>query len=268
LSRLRIRLVLNEGGEGAPLGQIVDIGREVERFLRYLAEDCGIDVSRRDWVARDFENASVRFDVEAPAQIPDEMIAAFNARFETVAAYDPTSQALPSGIRHQTVLQFAKAADALAAHEKMSFGLYRPDGDKPYEYRHLSKLRAAELQQKLTERLSFTTTVQGSIHNLGVEEHYFNLRERKTGRLVRCDFSAELYDEVHAAASNPAALVYVRGHVSQRRVDRFLEGVKVQSIKAAPAAPDVFNKLFGMYPNFTGGLDTLDFIDRQWGSEH
>lgn len=265
MSRLRVRLVLNEGGEGAPLGQIVDIGREVERFLRYLAEDAGLEVERREWVARDFENASVRFDVEAPKPFDDAEIAAFNRKFEYVAAFDIGEGKLDGTVRHETLLQFTKAASALAPHEKVSFGLYRGDGEKPYEYRHLSKLRAVELQQKLNEKMNFKTTIQGIIHNLGVEENYFNLRQRRSGKLIRCDYPAPLYDEIHAAASKPNNLVYVRGMVSQRRVDRQIEGMKVAQIKAARLSPDVFNVLFGSAPDYTGGLSSTEFIDRQWG---
>lgn len=268
MSRLRVRLVLNEGGEGAPLGQIVDIGREVERFLRYLAEDSGVEIGRRDWVARDFENASVRFDVEAPKPLDDDAIDAFNRKFEYVATFDPSKKEAIKGVRHVTLLQYAKAAEGLAAHEKMSFGLYKPGGEKPYEYRQLSKLRAVELQQKLTEKMRFKTTIQGTIHNLGVEEHYFNLRDRKSGRLIRCDFSAKQYDKVHEVARNPNALIYVRGLVDQRRVDRFIEGMKVEMLRQAPVAPDVFTSLFGRYPDFTGELNTLEFIDQQWGVEN
>ena len=260
--------MLNEGGEGAPLGQIVDVGREFEKFLRYLAEDSGVEVGRRDWVARDFENGSVRFDVEAPSALEDGAIDTFNRKFEYVATIDLTKKIAIEGVRHVTLLQYAKAADALAAHEKMSFGLYRPGGEKPYEYRHLSKLRAVELQQKLTEKMAFKTTIQGTIHNLGVEEHYFNLRERKSGKLIRCDFSAKQYDRVHEVAKNPSALIYVRGMVQQRRVDRFIEGMKVELLRPAPSTPDVFTSLFGQYPDFTGGLSTIEFIDQQWGAEN
>jgi hypothetical protein len=261
-------LVLNEGGEGAPLGQIVDIGQEVERFLRYLAEDAGIEIGRRDWVAHDFENASVRFDVEAPKGLDASAIDAFNRKFDYVATYDPAKARPIEGVRHVTMLQYAKAASALAAHEKMSFGLYRPDGKKPYEYRQLSKLRAVELQQKLTEKMRFKTTIQGTIHDLGVEEHYFSLRERKSGRLIRCDFSPKQYERVHEVAKKPNALIYVRGIVQQRRVDRFIESMKVELLKEAPTAPNVFTSLFGQYPDFTGALSTVEFVDQQWGTEN
>jgi hypothetical protein len=267
MSRLRVRLVLNEGGEGAPLGQIIDVSREFERFLRLLAEDAGLAVSRRDWVARHFENKSVRFDVEAPLDADDAAIESFNVKFAAVDAFDPQSQSLPAGVRFATVLQYAKAADALAAHENVSFGLYHPEGEKPYTYKSLSKLRAHELQQKLNEKLVFKTTVQGIMHNVGIEEHFFQLRERKSQRLLRCDFPAALYDEVHAAAAMPETLVYVRGHVSQRRVDKFIESVKVQHVRAAPPFPDVFNRLFGQQPDYTLGMTTEEFVDRGWDAD-
>jgi hypothetical protein len=265
MSRLRVRLVLNEGGEGAPLGQIIDISREFERFLRLLAEDSGISVSRRDWVARKFENKSVRFDVEAPTDSDSASLVEFNAKFSAVDSFDPATQKLPSGVSFATILQYTKAADALAAHENVSFGLYRSaDAEKPYEYKRLSKLRANELQQRLNEKLVFKTTVQGTMHNVGIEEHYFQLRERKSQRLLRCDFPAALYDEVHAAAAMPDSLVYVRGHVSERRVDRFIESVKVQQVRAAPAVPNIFGELFGRVPDYTAGLSTEDFVDKGW----
>lgn len=266
MSRLRIRLVLNEGGEGAPFGQIVDVGREVERFLRYLAQDTGITVERAEWVARKFENASVRFDIEAPTSVDEQAIASFNRKFEYVAAFDG-SKPLDPTIKRRTILQFAKSADALGAHEKMSFGLYHPGDEKPYEYRHLSKLRAVDLQNKLNETLRFITTLQGTIHNLGVEERYFNLRDRKSDKLIRCDFSAELYDTIHEAAKKPNGLVYVRGNVVQRRVDRAVEGMKVKQIKAAPRSPNVIEQLFGQNPDYTREMATQEFIDQQWGED-
>lgn len=266
MSRLRIRLVLNEGGEGAPFGQIVDVGREVERFLRYLAQDAGIAIERAEWVARDFENASVRFDIEAPTSVDERAIESFNRKFEYVVAFDG-SKPLDPTVKRRTILQFAKSAAALNAHEKMSFGLYHPGDEKPYEYRHLSKLRAVELQNKLNETLRFITTLQGTIHNLGVEERYFNLRERKSDKLIRCDFPAQLYNAVHEAATKPNGLVYVRGNVEQRRVDRAVEGMKVKDIKAAPRAPDVIERLFGQHPDYTGEVTTQEFIDQQWGDD-
>ena len=267
MSRLRIRMVLNEGGEGAPLGQIIDVSREFERFLRYLAEDSGIAVSRKDWVAREFENSSVRFNVEAPESADEREIEEFNRKFAAVDSFDADAAGLPAGIRFITVLQYAKAADALAAHENVSFGLYHANGDKPFEYKRLSKLKANELQQRLNERAVFKTTVQGTMHNIGIEESYFNLRERKSGRLLRCDYPAALYDEVHEASASPDTLVYVRGHVSQRRVDRYIESVKVQQVRAAPAFPDVFNNLFGKYPDYTLGQSTEDFVDKSWDDD-
>ncbi|MET3760522.1 hypothetical protein [Sphingomonas sp. UYEF23] len=267
MSRLRVRLVLNEGGEGAPLGQIIDISREFERFLRLLAEDSGIAVNRRDWVARKFENKSVRFDVEAPTGSDETAIEEFNSKFAAVDSFDPAAQKLPTGVRFATVLQYAKAAEALAAHENVSFGLYRSDGDKPFTYKRLSKLRANELQQRLNEKLVFKTTVQGIMHNVGIEEHYFQLRERKSQRLLRCDFPAALYDEVHAAAALPETLVYVRGHVSERRVDRFVESVKVEKVRAAPAIPDLLGKLFGHVPDYTQGMSTEEFTESSWGED-
>jgi len=267
MSRLRVRLVLNEGGEGAPLGQIIDISREFERFIRLLAEDSGLAVSRGDWVARKFENRSVRFDVEAPIDSDEAGIEDFNGKFAAIDSFDPQSQSLPDGVRFTTVLQYAKAAEALAAHENVTFGLYHPNGDKPYAYKRLSKLRANELQQRLSEKLVFKTTVQGIMHNVGIEEHYFQLRERKSQRLLRCDFPSALYDEVHAAAALPETLVYVRGHVSQRRVDKFIESVKVQQVRAAPPFPDVFSKLFGQQPDYTLGMTTEKFVESGWDSD-
>jgi hypothetical protein len=116
--------------------------------------------------------------------------------------------------------------------------------------------------------MRFKTTIQGTIHDLGVEEHYFSLRERKSGRLIRCDFSPKQYERVHEVAKKPNALIYVRGIVQQRRVDRFIESMKVELLKEAPTAPNVFTSLFGQYPDFTGALSTVEFVDQQWGTEN
>ena len=114
MSRLRIRLVLNEGGEGTPFGKIVDVGREVERFLWYLAEDAGIGIVRPDWVARDFENASVRFDIEAPAIADIHAIEGFNRKLEYVASFDANTQTLGPAVRYKPYFNLPRPPTLLA----------------------------------------------------------------------------------------------------------------------------------------------------------
>jgi hypothetical protein len=81
MSRLRVKLILNEGGEGVPLSQLTDIAEEAEKFLRYLAHDAGLTIQRGEWLARNFVNDSVRFDIEKESFQPIEAVKEFNRLF-------------------------------------------------------------------------------------------------------------------------------------------------------------------------------------------
>jgi hypothetical protein len=265
---LRIKMVLNEGGEGVPLAQLTDIAEEAEKFLRYLAEDAGINVKRGEWLARNFRNRSVRFDVEREATVAIEAVKEFNRKFEYVDLVRSEKRPLNGEVRHRTLLQYTKIAKALGPHEKIAFGLYRVDdteSDRPYKYAPLTKRDAEILSSYLSEEITYRGSVHGAIHDVGVAELWFHLRRFGTEDLIRCEFRELLYDDVIEACERRHSLVYVHGLITARRVDREITKVRAEQIKVGPRlTEEQYQSFFGAYPNYTGEISSEDFTERNW----
>ena len=265
MSQLRVKLILNEGGEGVPLSQLTDIANETEKFLRYLAEDSGISNTKRaDWLARNFVNESVRFDVERESAVTTDQCKEFNGNFEYVNRLKSQRRTIDgSRVRHRTLVQFTKIASALGPHEKVSFGLFRPEEEKPYRHVPLTKREAEMMAGHLAEQVTYRGSLHGEIHNVGVEELWFQLRRSRTQDLVRCEFREPLYEQVIEACLHRHARVYVHGMITARRIDREVSTILVDRIKAAPVLTDErYEAFFGADPNYTGELSSEEFEER------
>jgi hypothetical protein len=264
---LRVRMILNEGGEGVPLSQLTDIAEEAEKFLRYLADDTGITVRRNEWLARNFENRSVRFDIERETSIPVDLAKDFNQNFEYVDRVKGERKALNGTVKHRTLVQYAKIAKALGPHEKLAFGLYLPDQETPYRNLPLTKREAEILSAFLSEEVTYRGSIHGMFHDISIEEFFFHLRPARGGNLVRCDFEEPLYDDVHDASARRHAMVYAHGLITARRVDREITKVVVDRIKVAPALTEErYQAFFGSDPEYTGSIRSEDFAER-WQDE-
>lgn len=268
MAKLRVKLILNEGGEGIPLSQLAPISEETEKFLRYLAADAGMTINKSDWIAREFENKSVRFNIEDNGIHNADVIKAFNHKLTYVSDFDSSQKTLNGEVQHRTLLQYAKIADALSSHEKLSFGLMRPNDKIPFEYKSLTKSAAIDLKATLTEEISYKGTIQGTIHNIAIADLWFNLRRDRHNDLVRCEFDERQYEELIDAAHKRKARIFVRGVISARRIDRAVQRIEVVQVQAAPElSQGQYEAFFGLDPDYTGTLSTSEFIDAARGHE-
>jgi hypothetical protein len=256
-------MVMNEGGEGVPLSQLTDVAEEAEKFLRYLAEDAGIMVRRGEWLARNFQDGSLRFDVEREAHVSLDETKEFNRKFEYVDHVKAEKRRLNGEVKHRTLVQYTKVAKALGPHEKIAFGLYRGEEEKPYRYAPLTKRDAEILAGYLSEEVTYRGSIHGAIHDVGVEELWFHLRRSGSRDLVRCEFRETLYHDVIDACERRHARVYVHGLITARRVDREVTRIRAEKIKVAPRlTEDKYQSFFGADPNYTGHLNSEEFIER------
>jgi hypothetical protein len=160
------------------------------------------------------------------------------------------------------LVQYSKIAKALGPHEKVAFGLYRPEATKPYRYAPLTKRDAGILAEFLAEEVTYRGSIHGVIDTLGIAELWFHLR-RAGGGLVRCEIPLSIYDEVAKACERRNALVYVHGSITARRVDREVSKVKVDGIRVAPRlTEDRYQSFFGADPGYGGELSSDQLIGR------
>jgi hypothetical protein len=261
-------MILNEGGEGVPLSQLTDVADEAEKFLRYLAEDAGISVKRADWLARNFENRSVRFDIEREANVSLDEAKEFNRKFEYIDRVKSERRSINGEVKYRTLAQYTKIAKVLGPHEKVGFGLYHVDHVEeqiPYKYALLSKREAELFSEFLAEEVTYRGSLHGTIHDVGIEELSFRLRRTKSRELVKCDFREHLYQLVHEACEHRNALVYVHGLITARRIDREITKARIENIKAAPVLrAERYQAFFGADPNYSGQVASEDIIERGW----
>jgi hypothetical protein len=154
-------------------------------------------------------------------------------------------------------------ARALGPHEKITFGLYRPDDDKPYIYALLTKRDAEIMAGFLSEEVTYSGSLDGRIHNVGVEELSFQLRRSRHPGLVKCEFEESLYRDVIEACKYRHALLYVHGLVTARRIDQEITRVRADKIKVAPRLSDEhYHSFFGSDADYTGDMSSEDFVER------
>jgi hypothetical protein len=272
MARLRVKLILNEGGEGVPLSQLTDIADEAEKFLRYLAQDAGLTIQRGEWLARNFVNESVRFDIEKESYQPIDSVKEFNRLFEVVDTIKANAGQSTGEVRHRTLVQYAKVAESLGPHEKLAFGLYRPDDpdeSKPYRFAPLTKREAVNLASFLSQEITYRGSIQGQIHSLGVAELNFQLRSSRSKELIKCEFKEALYNEVIEACEQRRSRVFVHGLITVRRVDRHISLIKAEKLRTAPTlSEERYRAFFGSDPNYTGEMSSEEFTDRNLDYEH
>jgi len=269
MAKLRVRIKLNEGGEGAPLDQLVHAGKELELFLRYLADDAGFSVAKGKWLARKFENESVSFDSEGGGEYTDDQVRTFNAALSYCSSFNPDTDKLNGKVQYRTLLQYSKIAEPLQPHEKIGIGIYEPRAERP-NWRTLTKRDATTLHERLTETVTYVGSLRGRIHRLSIETPLeFNVRLLRTNELVPCRASDDLFERVHEAANRQNALVYVRGRITARRIDRHVTSVRVSNVRAAPTLDDEsYERFFGLNERYTGHMTTEEFIDEARGYDH
>jgi hypothetical protein len=263
MARYRIRIELRKGKRGIPLGTLADITETAQKFLRMTAEDVEIPVLETGWLATDFDNGSLDFNIESTGDVDEPQIRHYASAVRRVVAYQP-DRPVPAGVRTETVIQFAKLAELIEPGDPSRLGLYDNGSAAPTTWRPLIKSEAIAIREHLEDRVDYWGMIQGIIHSFFKESHppYFYVREISSDSLVRCNFPPSRYDDYVTLLHNKRAVVFVSGRITARRTDRKIERIQIERMEQAPELSDSdFNKFFGSAPKFTGDLTTEEFID-------
>jgi hypothetical protein len=267
MARLRYRFELKSDAKGIQLQKLAIVADEFQRFLRMIAEDVGYESLKSGWQAVDFYNGSVGFDVEYTGQTDEDQVRIYTRAVRRVTAYDPrgpNAQAL-TGVRKDTVLQYAKVGGHIDPIETINLGFFTDGDSEPDEWQSLSKSTAIAMTETLDKIVEYRGMVQGIVHSLYKENHppYFDVRELSKQDLVKCFYSPEKYRQVVELLRNKDSVVLVSGTIKARRIDRKIEEVRVERLRAVdPLSPEELRRLQGAAPNLTGDLSTEEFVDQ------
>lgn len=119
--------------------KLVSVVDEARKFFQLLAEDVQIEAGHGEWVASDFDTASLNFTAEYSGAVTADQVRAFAAAF-----------AGATSLRRATIAQFTRIADFLGEDELVGFGLFQADEEtEPSEWRCLSKRDAQRFGQEI-----------------------------------------------------------------------------------------------------------------------
>ena len=265
MNNLRIRVELNRGRQGMPLGKLVEVTKETVRFLALFSRDMGLADAERRWVAERFENNSVDFDCRYAVDVDEPVAARCRQGFHAVFGNDYSSSDVAVFIRPETRHQYARIARPIDPDEVVVFGLYNNGETQPREVFKLTKDQAREIEEPHAEARISYGEVQGTTHAFfkEVERPYLKIRELSNQQLVNCFFPREMYRGAVELLQDPDAVVFVEGWVKEDPETGFVTEIDVVDFRLAPAfSPETLQQGFGSIPDYTGALSTGEFLEQ------
>ena len=255
MAYLKLRIKLNEGHTGVPLGKLGDVTHQFVKFLESIATDLGVELKQNTWLATNFHNGSVLFDAVYQEEVPESVAREFNNCLEFVTDYDPNNCSTEIPVTEATLLEYGKFANCLDPGEEFKLGTFPMDDSKQQVKWHRIESRIVSQVQKAKEMpLSSYGSVQGGLHSLFKEapNPYFKLRELSSKQLIQCSYKPALYPSVINGLKDGNAIIHATGYLQHDRATQTVTKMRVERIdKIEPLTEREFSVLFGMDPNFS-----------------
>ena len=251
MAKLRIRFVLNKGRRGAPLGKLGRISEQAERFLRALANDCGVDAKPGEWIAADFQNNSVQFDAEYQGAVDLDVALIFERNMEILADFDPNCDRLNGVVGESTALEYAKIGSLIDPDEEIEIGIFPSRGGN-LKQRTITHSKAQTLKSKV-DPIHAIGAVQGIIHSWIKEGRnpHIRVQELSTANIVRVEYQRNQYDTISEAMKDRNAVVLVSGACSYEPTSQGIMKMSLERLERTNVlSPDNFQSLIGSFPDF------------------
>lgn len=262
MARLRIKIELNPGGVGVRLDKLAKITEEVEKFLRFLASDCGAPVAPGEWLATDFYDGSFGSNVEYVNTVEPPQAMKFNNGLRFFSRFKDGH--LPTDYAPATVRQFIEIGNVIDADEVVRIGLFDADASEDPAWEQISRLVTRNVDEVFHEEYRYEGALQGRLGSWFKDSNFFYLREVVSSTLIKCFYPADLYEQIYGLYEDKDAVVNVSGRIVAERVSGNVREMRVMWAIAYPPLSDAeFEKLFGLAPDLTGEVSAADFIERR-----
>ncbi len=266
MTTLRIRVELNKGRIGMPLGKLAAICAETVKFLNMLSDDLQLTDGEPVWLAENFENDSVDYDCrlandvgEARTEIGRRALRLIMG--ETLTLDDPE---LAFKIRPETRRQYFHIAAPIDPDEKVRFGVYLDGGAKPDLWYDLARHEEALVSGGVIDRGAYGE-IQGIVHAFFKEGRrpHLRVRELATQQFVKCFFRMDMYNAAVELLNDRTAVVFVEGHIREDANTGETREIDVEDFRLAPDfSKDNFEKFLGTIPDYTGAITTEEFVEQ------
>lgn len=245
-----------------PLSKLAHVCTETTSFLAMLCEDLGLPVSGNGWLAQEFENASVDFDLCYPEQLSDNLAELGRRALSMVFADTHEDGALALRIRPETRRQYRRIGSVLDVDEVARFGVYRDGETRPAQWFELAHASEVEIASGLIDRNAYGE-VQGVV-NAFFKEHsppYLRIRELSTNELVKCYFRPDMYQAAVELLEDRDAVVFVEGWLKEDADSGRTREIRVEDFRPAPDFDLAqFRDMLGSIPEYTGQLSSEDAV--------
>ena len=256
---IRVPVVLNKGRIGIPLRKLGSIVKETETFLKMLAEDIELPGNKKEWLGIDFRNGSLAFNAEYVEQVEVPEAVLFATSFENVCK-GHGNQSIRANTRHQ----YVKIAEQLDQDEVVEFGIYKDLENPEPKILSLSKRDIPTIIGEIQGPVESVGGIQGIIHSIfmGSSPRHFFVRELSTGELIKCIYVDTQHPKIAEALREEGMVIHVYGLIKTNIVNRKIDQIVMQNIDIShKMSNEDFNAFFGSCPDFTGQLNTQEFID-------
>lgn len=243
---------MNKGRQGAPLGKLGQIQIQADKFLRAISVDCGVQAKPGEWLAGDFANGSVMFDVSYQGAVDSGVAQVFEHKMEVLADFDSERDGLNGIIRESTALEYAKIGRLIDPDEEIGIEIFPHRGGMP-KRRTITYQKSQTLTAKVESPIPAYGSVQGVIHAWvkGVAQPYVQIRELSTGDLAKIEYSASHYSLISKAMEEKNAVVIVSGQCLYDRITHGMITMRLDRLVKAPTLTTLdFDALFGSFPDF------------------
>jgi hypothetical protein len=246
-----------------PIDKLAAVTHSTAEFLASLSGDLGLNSTESAWLAERFSNDSVDFDCRFARALEERQALQLTSALRMVFANEYADASTAMLIRPQTRLRYAHIARPLDVDEVARFGIYRNVVAESIDWFDLSPDLAAELEEPFPGNHNSYGEVQGIVHAFFKEtgRPYLKIRELSTKNLVNCYFPNELYRNAVEVLADPEAVVFVQGWTTESVETGLVSEIEVTDFRLAPEFDEsVYRSCLGAMPDFTGGLETADYI--------
>lgn len=259
----KIRVTLSKGKRGILLEKLGNVARDTAKFLGDLGEDLRI-VGADQWIADNFSNSSVVFDLENPS-LPETESELWRRGLRSVMARDFSDDLMNVRVSQRTRHQFLSIANDVDPDESIQFALLTDGTPEPSEIYELDRTALTQFAAEKPENYRYLGEIQGIIHSFLKEARRPKLvmRELSTKQLVDCYFTSDMYQHAVALLHDEDAVVSVEGTVTEDSSTGLVTEIEVTEFTPCPLFDlEAFEKMIGAFPRaLTGGKDSALLMD-------
>jgi hypothetical protein len=257
MATLRLTFVLNEGRVGIPLDKLAGIASDTKEFLAMVVAD--LNLPGEEWIAVDFKNGSVVFDCKRTG-LDNDSLKRGQIGLKSIFGNLPSEHV---EVRSETRLKYGQITKRIDSDERIKIILHEDsngDSDRVYE---LSREKAQQIEETYHQKVQYYGEIQGYVHSFYKEARRPKLvvRDLATRALVDCFFKQEMYEAAIDTMSEPNAVIFVEGTVTENLCSGVIESIEVSDFHLAPQFDlEFFESFIGSKPSLTGDITSEQLI--------